>query len=74
MFLSIIVLPLLGSIASGLLGRKIGVNGTHIITCTCLSLSSILATVAFYEVGICGSPVSIFLMNWIDSEFMSISW
>jgi NADH-ubiquinone oxidoreductase chain 5 len=74
MFLSIIILPLLGSIASGLLGRKIGVNGTHIITCTCLSLSSILATVAFYEVGICGSPVSIFLMNWIDSEFMSISW
>jgi len=74
MFLSIIILPLLGSIASGLLGRKIGVNGTHIITCTCLFLSSILATVAFYEVGICGSPVSIYLFNWIDSEFMSISW
>jgi NADH-ubiquinone oxidoreductase chain 5 len=74
MFLSIIILPLLGSIASGLLGRKIGVNGTHIITCTCLFLSSVLATFAFYEVGICGSPVSIYLFNWIDSEFMSISW
>ena len=74
MYLSILILPLLGSLVSGLLGRKLGVTGAHIITCTCLILSSILATVAFYEVGICGSPVSIFLVNWVDSEFMSISW
>ena len=74
MYLSILILPLLGSIVSGLLGRKLGVTGAHVITCTCLILSSILATIAFYEVGICGSPVSIYLVNWVDSEFMSISW
>ena len=74
MYLSILVLPFLGSLVSGLLGRKIGVTGSHLITCTCLILSSILATLAFYEVGICGSPVSINLGSWIDSEFMSISW
>ena len=74
MYISILILPFLGSLVSGLLGRKIGVTGSHIITCTCLILSSILATLAFYEVGICGSPVSIYLGNWIDSEFMSISW
>nr|YP_010988382.1 NADH dehydrogenase subunit 5 [Tylopilus brunneirubens]WOR75469.1 NADH dehydrogenase subunit 5 [Tylopilus brunneirubens] len=56
------------------MGRKIGITGTHIITCTCLTISSLLATIAFYEVGICGSPVSVYLFNWIDSEFMSISW
>jgi NADH-ubiquinone oxidoreductase chain 5 len=56
------------------MGRKIGVTGAHIITCTCLILSSILASIAFYEVGFCGSPVSINLTSWIDSEFMSISW
>jgi NADH-ubiquinone oxidoreductase chain 5 len=33
-----------------------------------------LASVAFYEVGVCGSPVSINLGSWIDSEFMFISW
>ncbi|OAX35768.1 hypothetical protein K503DRAFT_646392, partial [Rhizopogon vinicolor AM-OR11-026] len=66
MFLSILVLPLLGSMISGLLGRKIGVSGSHLVTCSCLILSSILATIAFYEVGICGSPVSIYLVNWID--------
>ena len=74
MYISILILPFLGSLVSGLLGRKIGVTGAHLITCTCLMLSSILATIAFYEVGICGSPVSIYLVNWVDSEFMSISW
>ena len=74
MYISILILPFLGSLISGLLGRKIGVTGSHIITSTCLILSSILATLAFYEVGICGSPVSINLGSWIDSEFMSISW
>lgn len=74
MYLSILILPLLGSFVSGLMGRKIGVTGSHFITCTNLILSSILATIAFYEVGICGSPVSINLINWIDSEFIFLSW
>jgi NADH-ubiquinone oxidoreductase chain 5 len=74
MYLSILFLPLLGSVVSGLLGRKIGVTGSHIITCSSLGLASVMAAIAFYEVGICGSPVSIYLTSWIDSELMSISW
>jgi NADH-ubiquinone oxidoreductase chain 5 len=74
MYLTILILPLLGSFVSGILGRKIGVTGSHIITCTCLILSSILATIAFYEVGLNSSPVTIYLFNWIDSEYMTISW
>jgi NADH-ubiquinone oxidoreductase chain 5 len=74
MYLSILILPLLGSFVSGFMGRKIGVTGAHLITCTCLILSSILATIAFYEVGICASPVTINLVNWINSEYMNISW
>jgi len=74
MYLSILILPLLGSVISGFMGRKIGVTGAHLITCICLILSSILSSIAFYEVGICGSPVTINLVNWVDSEFISISW
>ena len=74
MYLSILILPFLGSLVSGLMGRKIGITGVHYITCTCLILASLLATISFYEVGICGSPVSIKLVSWVDSEFMSISW
>nr|YP_010192441.1 NADH dehydrogenase subunit 5 [Amanita sinensis]QZN08178.1 NADH dehydrogenase subunit 5 [Amanita sinensis] len=74
MYLSIIILPLLGSLVSGLLGRKVGVTGSHFLTCTCLILSSLLMTIAFYEVGLSGSPVHINLGSWIESEIMSISW
>ena len=74
MYLSILVLPLLGSMVSGFLGRKIGVTGSHLITSTCLILTSVLASIAFYEVGICGSPVSLQFMSWIDSESMYVSW
>ena len=74
MFLSILILPFLGSLTSGLFGRKIGVKGSHFITCTCLFLSSVLASIAFYEVGVSGSPVYIYLCNWIDSEYLTIDW
>ena len=74
MYLSILALPLLGSATAGLLGRKIGVTGAHIITTGCLMASAVLALVAFYEVGYCGSPVTINLFNWIDSEFLLVNW
>jgi NADH-ubiquinone oxidoreductase chain 5 len=63
MYLSILILPLLGSAISGLLGRKIGTSGSHFITCSFLILSSALATVAFYEINICDSPVQINIIN-----------
>jgi NADH-ubiquinone oxidoreductase chain 5 len=74
MYLSIIILPLLSSLVSGFLGRKIGVTGSQIISCGSLVVTSILITIAFYEVGICGSPVSIDIINWLDIEILNISW
>src|SRR6266576_1769173 len=69
-----IILSLLGSLISGLLGRKVGVTGSQFITCTCLFLSSFLMTVGFYEVGLTGSPVHIYLGSWLNSEILNISW
>nr|UEV87056.1 NADH dehydrogenase subunit 5 [Grifola frondosa] len=74
MYITILILPLLGSLVSGLLGRKIGVSGAHFISCACLFLSSILASLAFFEVGISGSPVYINLTSWIESGYLSIRW
>jgi len=74
MYLSIIAIPLLGSIISGFLGRKVGVTGSQIITCSSLLISSILISIAFYEVGLCGSPVKIDLLSWLDIEILNISW
>jgi NADH-ubiquinone oxidoreductase chain 5 len=59
MYLAIIILPLLGSIASGFFGRKIGVSGSQVITCTAVVITTILAVLAFFEVGLNNIPVSI---------------
>jgi NADH-ubiquinone oxidoreductase chain 5 len=74
MYLSIIILPFLSSLVSGFLGRKIGVTGSQIITCGSLIVTSVLITIAFYEIGICGSPVKIEIINWLDIEILNISW
>ncbi|CAG8962401.1 hypothetical protein HYFRA_00013632 [Hymenoscyphus fraxineus] len=49
MYLAIITLPLLGSIVSGFFGRKVGVSGAQLITCTCVIVTTLLAMVAFFE-------------------------
>lgn len=74
MYILIIIFPLLGSLAAGFFGRKLGINGSQIITCTCLFISSVLMTIAFYEVCIANSPVYIYLGKWIDTELFTISW
>lgn len=74
MYLSIILLPILGSIVSGFMGRKVGVTGSKIISCSCLIITSLLISIAYYEVGLVGSVVSIDLGSWIDSEIMNIKW
>ena len=74
MYLIIIILPLLGSIISGFFGRKVGVTGSHIITCTSVITTTILAAVAFFEVGLNNIPVSVKLFRWIDSESLNVLW
>jgi NADH-ubiquinone oxidoreductase chain 5 len=74
MYLAIITLPLLGSIVAGLFGRKVGVSGAQLITSLCVILTTLLATVAFFEVGLNNIPVSINLFRWIDSESLNVLW
>lgn len=74
MYLAIIILPLLASISSGFFGRKIGVSGSHIITTSSVMVTTLLAILAFFEVGFNSIPVSIELFRWIDSESLNISW
>jgi NADH-ubiquinone oxidoreductase chain 5 len=63
MYLSIIILPLLGSIVSGFFGRKVGVRGAQIITCLSVIITTILAIIIFFEVGFNNIPVTINLFR-----------
>lgn len=74
MYLTLIVLPLLGSISSGFFGRKIGISGSHIITCSSVILTTLLAILAFIEVGINNIPVTIDVARWIDAEALNVMW
>ena len=74
MYLSLIILPLLGSIISGFFGRKVGVSGAQLITCSCVIATTVLSLVAFFEVGLNNIPVSIELFRWIDSESLNVLW
>jgi NADH-ubiquinone oxidoreductase chain 5 len=74
MYLAIITLPLLGSIVSGFFGRKVGVSGAQLITCTSVIVTTLLAIIAFFEVGLNNIPVSINLFRWIDSESLNVLW
>ena len=72
MYLTLIFLPLLGSIVTGLLGIKVGVKGAHLISCVCVTITGIIAIVLFFEVGINNIPVFLELFRWIDSESLNV--
>jgi NADH-ubiquinone oxidoreductase chain 5 len=63
MYLALIVLPILGSVFSGFFGRKVGVNGSQMITSVCVILTTLLAILLFFEVGINNIPVTIHLFR-----------
>ena len=74
MYITIVLLPFMGAFLSGLFGRALGVKGVHIINVSCLLITTLLAFIAYYEVVLCNSPVSIELFSWINSEHLQISW
>jgi len=63
MYLSIIILPLLGSIVAGFFGRKVGVSGAQLITSLSVIITTVLAVLAFFEVGLNNIPVTIHLFR-----------
>ena len=74
MYLSLITLPLLGCIVSGFFGRKVGSVGAKSITCYSVIITTVLSVVSFFEVGLNGTPVTINLFRWIESEWFNIIW
>lgn len=74
MYLTIIILPLVSAVVSGLLGRKLGATGSKILSSALIGTTAILGLIAFSEVALSSSALSIHLTNWIDSERILISW
>jgi NADH-ubiquinone oxidoreductase chain 5 len=63
MYLTIIILPLLGSIVSGFFGRKVGITGSQFITCSLLVITTVISVLSFVEVGVNNIPVTVQLFR-----------
>jgi NADH-ubiquinone oxidoreductase chain 5 len=74
MYLAIIILPLLGAIVSGFFGRKVGVSGAQLLTSLSIIVTTLLAIITFFEVGLNNIAVSFELFKWIDSESLNVLW
>ena len=74
MYLLIVLLPLMSAVAAGLFGRYIGPQGATRITTGCIFVTFIMCSVAFYEVGLAGSPCYVTGLTWMDSEMFHCSW
>ncbi len=73
MILTMLILPLLSFFFSGLLGRKIGVKGSHIISCVMLTLATILSILIYVEVILNKINIKVNLFKWLDSEILNIN-
>ena len=74
MYLVFVFLPLLSSLTSGLFGRKIGSNGSSIITVFCIFVTFLLSLLIFFEVALSNCCVYIKLIKWIDSGLLNVDW
>jgi NADH-ubiquinone oxidoreductase chain 5 len=74
MYLTLIALPGLGALAAGTLGRKLGTTGAQIVTSGSVLAAAALAVVAFFEVALAGSPVSIELGRWFAADTLDARW
>lgn len=74
MYLSIILLPLLGAIFSGFFGFFLGRTGSSILSTSLVGISFLLSCFAFYEVGLLGHVHHFTLFPWIRNSYLTIEW
>ena len=74
MEISIIALPLIASIISGLFGKFIGDRNSEIVTSLLVSISAVLSLIVFYEVIFNQYEENIIIAKWINSGSLEVNW
>lgn len=74
MVLTLLILPLIGSIISGLLGRLIGYNSSKYIATLCIFISLIITINLYYNIMTNDIIYSINLGQWINIDNINIEW
>lgn len=74
MLFMIVLLPLLGSIFAGFLGRYVGRKGSVFITLFCMFLVTISAVYKFFAIALNNSIEFITFTPWINLNTLCINW
>ena len=74
MELTLLFLPLIGSIISGFFGKRLGDRNSEILTSTLVSISTILSILIFYKVIFENYNNNVIISSWINSGFLSVNW
>lgn len=72
--MTILGLPLLGSLIGGLGGRYIGQKGSIIITIMNMLLTVFLSLFIFIENGFYGTATYIYIGKWINLDILTLNW
>jgi NADH-ubiquinone oxidoreductase chain 5 len=72
-YLAIVALPGLAAL-TGALGRKLGATGVQLLSSAGILAAAFLALLAFYEVALCGSAVSVDLLPWLSTDTLAVRW
>ena len=70
----ILALPLAGCIIAGLFGRSIGHRAAEVITCGCVLLAALFASILFYRAGFQGETMRVEVLDWIDIAGFTSTW
>nr|YP_009051413.1 NADH dehydrogenase subunit 5 [Duncanopsammia peltata]AIH00440.1 NADH dehydrogenase subunit 5 [Duncanopsammia peltata] len=72
MYTCILFLLVVGALAAGAGGRKLGEKGAGILTSSCLIISLSWSVLVFYEVILSFSTTHIKLWRWLDSDLLTV--
>lgn len=74
MILLILLLPIIGSMIAGLLGRYLGYNSSKYIATILTIISAIYSWYVYYEVIVLNNNFNIKLFNWVTIDNIEIDW
>jgi proton-translocating NADH-quinone oxidoreductase chain L len=74
MYLLLVLFPLLGFLGAAGFGRFLGARGAAVFTTGLVMSSASISLLAFYEIGVCGSPCYIQCAPWFACEMFDASW
>nr|YP_009029594.1 NADH dehydrogenase subunit 5 [Isopora togianensis]AHY04452.1 NADH dehydrogenase subunit 5 [Isopora togianensis] len=72
MYTCILFLLVVGALAAGVGGRKLGEKGAGILTSSCLIISLSWSVLIFYEIILSFSTTHIKLWRWLDSDLLTV--